>query len=82
MLALCYWAGKAPQIDVFNTDQRLRAGALSARALIRRLDAREYSLIELESLHPFPLPHDVERAVQRNYGIVRTDDERVLLAPH
>ena len=81
MLALCYWAGKAPQVDVFNTDQRLRAGALDARSFIQRINTRDYSIIELETLHPFPLPPDVERAVRRNYEIIRTDDERVFLAP-
>ncbi len=81
MLALCYWAGKSPQVDVFNTDQRIRTGALRSDGLVHLIAERRYSIIQLESLHPFPLPTAIERAVLQNYRIVRTDDERVFLVP-
>jgi hypothetical protein len=81
MLALCYWAGKTPQVDVFNMDQRIRTGAQSADGLLRQIAAKRFSIIQLEALRPFPLPPVVERAVLHNYRIIRRDDERVFLAP-
>jgi hypothetical protein len=81
MLSLCYWAGKEPQVDVFNTDQRLRTGAQSPDRLLHLIADRRFSIIQLETLHPFPLPPQIERAVLQNYRVVRTDDERVFLAP-
>ena len=81
MLSLCYWAGKSAQVDVFNTDQRIRTGAQDAAGLVRLVEARRYSIIQLETLHPFPLPPAVENAVLQNYRIVRSDGERVFLAP-
>ncbi|MGZ6006254.1 MAG: glycosyltransferase family 39 protein [Rhizomicrobium sp.] len=81
MLSLCYWAKKSPQVDVFNMDQRFRTGAQSAAELVRQIDEKRFSILQLETLKPFPFPLDVERAVMRSYKIVRTDDERVFLAP-
>ena len=81
MLSLCYWAKKTPQVDVFNMDQRFRTGAQSAAVLVRQIDEKRFSILQFETLNPFPFPPDVERAVMRSYQIVRTDDERVFLAP-
>ncbi len=81
MLSLCYWAGRSAQVDVFNTDQRLRTGAQTADGLVRLIDTRHFSIIQLETLHLFPLPPVVEHAVMQNYQVIRTDDERVFLAP-
>ncbi|MGZ5932516.1 MAG: hypothetical protein ACXWLW_10175, partial [Rhizomicrobium sp.] len=81
MMSLCYWAKKTPQVDVFNMDQRFRTGAQSAAGLVRQIDEKRFSILQLETLKPFPFPLDVERAVMRSYKIVRTDDERVFLAP-
>jgi hypothetical protein len=81
MLSLCFWAGKSAQVDVFNTDQSIRTGAQPAGDLARLIEARRFSIIQLESLHPFPLPSAVEQATLRNYKIIRTDGERVFFAP-
>lgn len=81
MLSLCYWAGRTPQVDVFNLDERFRRMAGSDAPLVRLIEAKYYSLIELETLRPFPLAGRTESAVRRNYKIVRTNDERVFLAP-
>jgi len=81
MLSLCYWAGHQAEVDVFNVDQAIRAGARPDRQLIQQIDAKRFSMIELESLKPFPLSCGIERAMQRNYKVVRTDDERVFLKP-
>ena len=81
MLSLCYWAGRQAEVDVFNIDQAIRAGARPDTQLVRQIDAKRFSLIELESLKPFPLSGGVEQALLRNYTVVRTDDARVFLKP-
>lgn len=81
MLSLCYWAEKTAQVDVFNTDQRIRAGEESPDRLVQLIRARRYSIIQLETLDPFPLPPAIELAVMQNYRVVRIDDERVFFSP-
>lgn len=81
MLSLCYWAAKAPQVDVFNTDQRLRTGTQGSAELVRMIDQKRFSFIQLETLKPFPLPPAVEVAVMRNYRVVRVDNDRAFLGP-
>ena len=81
MLSLCYWAGRSPQVDVFNMDQRYRTGAQSDADLIRLISEKKFSTIQLESLKPFPLPKSVERAVLLNYSVVQSDGDRVFLTP-
>jgi dolichyl-phosphate-mannose-protein mannosyltransferase len=81
MLSLCYWAGRQAEVDVFNIDQAMRAGARPDTQLVHQIEAKRFSLIELESLKPFPLSGGVEQALLRNYTVVRTDDERVFLKP-
>lgn len=81
MLSLCYWSGKSAQVDVFNMDQRFRAGTQRDTELVRMIDQKQFSIIQLEALKPFPLPRDAEQAIMRNYKLVRSDDERVFLAP-
>jgi hypothetical protein len=81
MLSLCYWAGRSPQVDVFNMDQRYRTGAQSDTGLIRLISEKKFSTIQLESLKPFPLPESVERAVLLNYSVVQSDGDRVFLTP-
>lgn len=81
MLSLCYWAGRKPQVDVFNLDQRFRLVAGSDVPLVRLIEARHFSAIELESLTPFPLAGGTEAALLRGYKVVRADDERVFLVP-
>ena len=66
---LCYWAGKPVQIDPFNYGQSVKAGARDEAALIARIDARDFSVIELSSDGPdlfFTPP--VLRAVGANYS--------------
>lgn len=81
MLSLCYWAERRAEVDVFNVDQAIRVGARSDSQLVRLIEAKRFSMIELESLKPFPLAGGVENALTRNYKIVRTDDERVFFTP-
>ncbi len=81
MLSLCYWAGKPPEVDVFNIEQAFLTGARSDEALARDIVRRRYAIIQLEALSPFPLTPAVHRALDRSYRIVRQDDDRVFFAP-
>jgi hypothetical protein len=81
MLSLCYWAGRAAEVDVFNVDQSIRTGARPDTQLVRQIEAKRFSMIELESLTPFPIAGHVEQALMRSYRIVRSDDGRVFFAP-
>jgi hypothetical protein len=81
MLSLCYWAGKKAEVDVFNIDQRIRAHAESDSALVRLMESKHFTMIEFESLRPFPIAGSVESALLLNYKIVRNDDGRVFLSP-
>jgi hypothetical protein len=81
MLSLCYWARREAEVDVFNVDQSIRTGARPDTQLISQIEAKRFSMIELESLTPFPIAGRVEQTLMRSYKIVRTDDERVFFAP-
>lgn len=81
MLSLCYWAGKAAQVDVFNIDQRIRSDIGNERPMVHMIEAKYFAMIELEALKPFPIAGATEGALARNYKIVRRDDERVFLSP-
>jgi hypothetical protein len=81
MLSLCYWAGKEAQVDVFNMDQRFHLRAHSDAQLVNMIEQKRFSMIELESLAPFPLAGGTQSALTRSYRIVRLDDERVLFVP-
>lgn len=81
MLSLCYWAGKPPEVDVFNIEQAYLTGARSDTDLSRQIERRRYALIQFETLTPFPLTPRIRRVVELNYRVVRRDDDRVILAP-
>jgi hypothetical protein len=80
-LALCYWAGKLAEVDVFNLDQQLVTGARNPAPFLRLFDARHFSAIELDETDPFPLPPEVQDAIRRNYRIDHSDDEGVFFVP-
>jgi hypothetical protein len=81
MLSLCYWAGKPAEVDVFNIEQAYLTGARSDKDLAQQIARRRFALIQFESLMPFPLTSRIQRVVEKNYRVVRSDDDRVILAP-
>ncbi len=81
MLSLCYWAGMAATVDTFNLNQQFLIGVRDERPFIRLLDARAFSVIQLDTLSPPAFPAQVQAAVQRNYRVDRTNDEGVFLVP-
>jgi 4-amino-4-deoxy-L-arabinose transferase-like glycosyltransferase len=81
MLSLCFWAGKPAEADIFNLEQSYLTGARSDAGLVRAIEAKHFALIQFEQLTPFPLTPAIHRALLKNYRIVRSDDDRVFLAP-
>jgi hypothetical protein len=81
MLSLCYWAGKPAEVDVFNIGQAYITGTRRDGSLVRAIGQRHYAIVQFEELSPFPLTPAVHRALDRNYRLVRRDDDRVFFVP-
>jgi hypothetical protein len=67
-LALCYWAGKPVEADIFNVRQRSRYEWWRVETLIRRVQAREFSTAQFEE-NGRSLGPQFEEAVRANYRI-------------
>jgi hypothetical protein len=81
MLSLCYWAGKEPEVDTFNTGQQFATGARSDADLIGRVDAHDFSVMEFDTLEPFALGPRVKAAVFKAYRVDHTNDEGTFFVP-
>jgi hypothetical protein len=44
---LCFWAGQPPEVDLFNTRQAFRTGAMEEELLLGRLRRQEFSVVQL-----------------------------------
>jgi hypothetical protein len=80
-LALCYWAGKKAEADVFNLGQRYATHAMSDESFVASLNARHYATIELDPADSFPLTARVHRALSENYRIDHASDEGTFFVP-
>jgi Dolichyl-phosphate-mannose-protein mannosyltransferase len=80
-LSYCYWAGKNPEVDVFNTGQQFATGARSDADLIRRIDAHDFSVMEFDTLEPFALGPHVKAAALKAYRTDHVGDDGVWLVP-
>lgn len=80
-LPLCYWAGKLPEVDVFNLGQAFAAGARSDKELIRQIDQKRFAALEFESLAPFQLGTGVLGALHRSYKLSRSSDDGMFFTP-
>ncbi len=80
-LALCYWAGKAPEVDMFNAGEAIATGSVSDAPLIQRIQSRTYAVIEFDTLAPFALGPRVHAAVLAAYRVDHANDDGVFLVP-
>jgi len=78
-LALCYWAGKPGEVDVFNFAEAVRTGTRNERDIVRLLDQRYFATIELNAKSRFDEFAGVRRALRHNYKIEHADENGVLL---
>ena len=69
-LALCYWAGKSFEVDVFNTGKKLQTGVLDKKPFVDRLRNHYFAVIELRS-GTDRVPKDILSEVTANYEITR-----------
>jgi hypothetical protein len=81
MLALCYWANKGPQVDVFNVGQQFATQKRSDEELVRLLRQRHYAALQFDSLVDFALTPRIRDAVLLGYQIHHMDDQGVFLLP-
>jgi hypothetical protein len=84
-LALCFWAGKPPTVDLFNSQQAFRAGRADEHALAEQLSHGAFAVVQLTSIYK---GRDDDRvsaaltnALQRNYVVDRTSANGVFLRP-
>jgi hypothetical protein len=80
-LALCYWAGKTAEVDVFNLDQQFETGARAEGPFIELLAGRKFAALQIETLSPFPLPAKIHDALLANYRVEHFDDDGFFLVP-
>lgn len=72
-LSLCYWARKTPQVDPFNLTQAFKRRARSEADLLRLLDARYFSTVQLSRRSAFSYSPVWGRAFARNYRLDHVD---------
>lgn len=80
-LALCYWANKAAEVDVFNVSEQFKTGARSADALAALMRTRHFGVIQVASLEPFALGPAARAALAAGYRVHHIDDNGVFLVP-
>jgi hypothetical protein len=84
-LALCYWAGKAPAVDLFNAHQAFWAGRADERELERRIAEGEFSVIQLGSLYrgrdDLRISERLSSELLRSYVPERSSSNGVFLRP-
>jgi hypothetical protein len=79
-LALCFWAGKPPEVDVFDLQQRVRWDGATRAALLRLVDGRYYAVVQLREAGPLFGPAFLD-TLNRRYMIVASRPASVVLAP-
>lgn len=71
--ALCYWAGKTFDADVFNLGQKLRTGAIAEERIGELLDAHHFAVIQLNGSEgrTARLPKPTNDRIRANYRVAR-----------
>jgi hypothetical protein len=80
-LALCYWAGRKPQLDAFSFHQAVQTGARPAGDLVRLIDRQAFSLIQLQPGSYFGPPSPFWTAITRSYYLDHQDKNGLFLVP-
>jgi hypothetical protein len=80
-LALCYWAGKPAEADVFNLSQAYRTGRRSDDGLADAFRHRRYAIVEFEDMDRFPLTARIRSALLENYRVALAGDDGTFFTP-
>jgi hypothetical protein len=79
-LALCFWAGKRVEADIFHVREQMLLGLPAAAELARLVDARTFSVIQL-NVDGRALGDEFTHALERGYTVARTAAGRRLYVP-
>jgi hypothetical protein len=79
-LALCFWAGKPVEADLFAVREQMLLHARGADELSRLVDGQAFSVIQL-NVNGRALDEDFTRALAMRYAIARTAAGRRLYVP-
>ena len=79
-LALCYWAGKAAEVDFFNMQERIRREPSRADELVRLVESRYFSAAQLDRPGRDLGPR-FRDALERNYRVDHDEQWGVFLVP-
>jgi hypothetical protein len=79
-LALCFWAGKSAEVDVFNWQQHTSRGSRSLDEIAQLLDRRYFGIVQLD-VPGRPLGEPFATALRGNYKIVDEGSDYRLLVP-
>jgi len=73
-LALCYWAGKGFEMDLFLTGQKVASGRVNERDLIELIGAHHFAVIQIDrqSGTTSRLPQRVNQKIRESYVRGRT----------
>lgn len=80
-MALCYWAGKQPEADVFNLGQTFRTGQKSDDALAAAISNRRYGVVEFEAPDTIPLTPRISAALRAHYRLALRGDDGFFFVP-
>ncbi|HTT97668.1 MAG TPA: glycosyltransferase family 39 protein [Rhizomicrobium sp.] len=80
-LALCYWAGKREEVDVFNIGQAYATHRQSDDTLVHNIAVRRYGAVAFDSLDDFALTQRIKQTILKFYRIDHANDEGVFLVP-
>jgi hypothetical protein len=79
-LAMCYWAGKPFELDLFNLGQKLRTGIVTEAALIERIARKEFSLFYIER-GSYRLTEPIYEALETHYERFHASDGQEFWRP-
>jgi hypothetical protein len=80
-LALCYWAGKPGEVDMFGTGQAFARNVRPARDLTRLFDEKYFTMIQLQPRSALGPASPVWPSLVRNYYLEHQDRNGLFLIP-
>lgn len=74
MLSFCYWSGKGPAVDFFNTGEAFATGTRRDDELVARISGGAYGVIQFDPDSEDALGPRVQQAVWTRYRLDHRDD--------
>ena len=78
--ALCFWAGKRFEVDLFNSGQKFRSGALDPSEIEALLEQRYFAVLQLSQPRP-SLPNSALELLPHHYQVVRRSPRTAFWLP-